>query len=123
MDKTFIKRIYVSDHYCSGYPNSALIVMNENLVNRIKKLCEAVKSLNAYCIEIFDITPIFYEDDLDEIDIQFKYIELVKKWNGTIDILTACVTDRMVYWKGLIKNTSINIETEPIHITEIVENI
>lgn len=118
--KSFTVEVYVqSNYYCSSPTHAVINISHEDAV-RIRKMQFAVKTCKAYCIEAFDSTPDYMESkDSKARDGSEDRIPPLEEWCGRYECSTLHVTDSRFYWKALLKNTDIYMETDPIDIKEV----
>ena len=73
------------------YPIKAAITLDKKQVARIRKLAKTVKRLKVYCIEEFDYTPEWQDDEGNESDCR-------------IDCAMLKVTDDSFQWRAYLKH-------------------
>lgn len=121
MELTYIRSVNVLDEYFDEGPSHAVITLNAKDVAIIKKAQKYVKELDAYSMEIFDWRPDLKSDPEGKYEADGDQSDLID-WDGSLDSCLWHICDDGIYWKGNIKHTDINVETEKIGIEEILEN-
>lgn len=99
---TFPVTVY-SEH-SNNDPDIAKVTFSPELIKRIRKLSEVVKQNDATYIAIYDYTPDLFNREDEELD--------TTEWGGATECQMLIVKDTDFYWKGLIKHTDWNWETE-----------
>lgn len=109
-----IKRILevsVFDEWFDDGPDVAQVTITKSFINRVIKLNKAVKKLGVYKISEFDCSP----------DWLYKNGDEYEPWDDSMDVILCHVTESGVQWDGYVKNTNIQIGTQEIFISELLE--
>lgn len=112
----FAVGVHCGDQFYDEVPTCATIAIPEELINRILDMRKAVLDGNLYCAEVWDCTPEYKIREDDE-----TLPEEWKDYDGRMEIERLRVTDKEFQWVGTIKHTSVEIETEPLEISELEE--
>lgn len=110
----FTVEVHHADQLFDEVPTRAIIDIPKELINRILDMRKAVIDGSLYCAEVWDCTPDYKvcEDDDDEP-------EKWKDYDGRIEVQRLRVTDREFQWVGTVRHTSVEVETEPLDISEL----
>ena len=97
----------------------AVVELSADLIARIRKLSEAVRSLDVYKISEFNYHCDFMVADYDA-DPENGKIAL-KEFEGRMECNTLNVTDTGFYWSGLYKHTDVRWSTDTVPLTALDE--
>lgn len=94
----------LSDADVMDAPTLAAVSLSPRLIARIRALAAAVAELDCYCIEDFDYSPEYYGSS-DE--------------DPSIDTCRLVVTRTDFWWEGMIKHTSVSIQTDQLTVAAL----
>ena len=97
----------------------AVIELSADLIARIRKLSEAVRSLDVYKISEFNYHCDFMVADYDADPENGKVA--LKEFEGRMECNTLNVTDTGFYWSGLYKHTDVRWSTDSVPLTALDE--
>ena len=97
----------------------AVIELSADLIVRIRKLSEAVRSLDVYKISEFNYHCDFMVADYDADPENGKVA--LKEFEGRMECNTLNVTDTGFYWSGLYKHTDVRWSTDTVPMTALDE--
>lgn len=97
----------------------AVVELSANLIARIRKLSEAVRSLDVYKISEFNYHCDFMVADYDADPENGKVA--LKEFEGRMECNTLNVTDTGFYWSGLYKHTDVRWSTDTVPLTALDE--
>lgn len=97
----------------------AVVELSADLIARIRKLSEAVRSLDVYKISEFNYHCDFMVADYDA-DPENGKVSL-KEFEGRMECNTLNVTDTGFYWSGLYKHTDVRWSTDTVPMTALDE--
>ena len=97
----------------------AVVVLSADLIARIRKLSEAVRSLDVYRISEFNYHCDFMVVDYDADPENGKVA--LKEFEGRMECNTLNVTDTGFYWSGLYKHTDVRWSTDTVPLTALDE--
>ena len=97
----------------------AVIELSADLIVRIRKLSEAVRSLDVYRISEFNYHCDFMVADYDADPENGKVA--LKEFEGRMECNTLNVTDTGFYWSGLYKHTDVRWSTDTVPLTALDE--
>ena len=110
----FAVEVHRGDTLFDEVPTCAIIQIPEELINRILDMRKAVIDGNLYCAEVWDCTPDYRVWKTEE-DPPEKWEE----YDGRIEVQRLRVTDKEFQWVGVIRHTTVEVETQPIDISEL----
>ena len=113
MPITYEVPVNTNDEYADNFPTHARIVLDKKFIARLCILRQAVKSLKAYAIQDWDMTPELLVEENDGL----------VEWTGTPDAMRLVVDDISFYWEWYIKHTNILCSADSITFTELEEQI
>lgn len=94
----------LSDQDVMAAPTLAVVSLSPRLITRIRALAAAVAELDCCCIEDFDYSPEYYGSS-DE--------------DPSIDTCRLVVTRTDFWWEGMIKHTSVPIQTAQLAVAAL----
>ena len=97
----------------------AVVELSADLIARIRKLSEAVRSLDVYRISEFNYHCDFMVADYDADPENGKVA--LKEFEGRVECNTLNVTDTGFYWSGLYKHTDVRWSTDTVPLTALDE--
>ena len=97
----------------------AIVELTADLIARIRKLSEAVRSLDVYKISEFNYHCDFMVADYDADPENGKVT--LKDFAGRVECNTLNVTDTGFYWSGLYKHTDVRWSTDTVPLTALDE--
>ena len=97
----------------------AVVELSADLIARIRKLSEAVRSLDVYKISEFNYHCDFMVADYDADPENGKVA--LKEFEGRMECNTLNVTDTGFYWSGLYKHTDVRWSTDTVPLTALDE--
>ena len=97
----------------------AVVELSADLIVRIRKLSEAVRSLDVYKISEFNYHCDFMVADYDADPENGKVA--MKEFEGRMECNTLNVTDTGFYWSGLYKHTDVRWSTDTVPLTALDE--
>jgi len=97
----------------------AVVELSADLIARIRKLSEAVRSLDVYRISEFNYHCDFMVADYDADPENGKVA--LKEFEGRMECNTLNVTDTGFYWSGLYKHTDVRWSTDTVPLTALDE--
>lgn len=97
----------------------AIVELSADLIARIRKLSEAVRSLDVYRISEFNYHCDFMVADYDADPENGKVA--LKEFEGRMECNTLNVTDTGFYWSGLYKHTDVRWSTDTVPLTALDE--
>ena len=97
----------------------AVVELSADLIVRIRKLSEAVRSLDVYRISEFNYHCDFMVADYDADPENGKVA--LKEFEGRMECNTLNVTDTGFYWSGLYKHTDVRWSTDSVPLTALDE--
>jgi len=97
----------------------AVVEVSTDLIARIRKLSEAVRSLDVYKISEFNYHCDFKVADYDADPENGKVA--LKEFEGRMEVNTLNVTDTGFYWSGLYKHTDVRWSTDTVPMTALDE--
>ncbi len=97
----------------------AVVELSADLIARIRKLSEAVRSLDVYRISEFNYHCDFMVADYDADPENGKVA--LKEFEGRMECNTLNVTDTGLYWSGLYKHTDVRWSTDTVPLTALDE--
>jgi hypothetical protein len=97
----------------------AVVEVSADLIARIRKLSEAVRSLDVYKISEFNYHCDFMVADYDADPENGKVA--LKEFEGRMECNTLNVTDTGFYWSGLYKHTDVRWSTDTVPLTALDE--
>ena len=98
----------------------AVVELSADLIARIRKLSEAVRSLDVYRISEFNYHCDFMVADYDADPENGKVA--LKEFEGRMECNTLNVTDTGFYWSGLYKHTDVRWSTDTVPLTALDED-
>lgn len=113
--------IPVSDdsEFFSEAADYAVIDLNAERIDRIRKLSAVVRELEVYRISEFDYDSGFtvtdYEADPENVKVA------IKEFEGRMECNTLNVTDNNFFWSGYYKHTSVRWESASVPLTTLDE--
>ncbi len=113
--------IAVSDNneFFSEVADYAVVELSADLIAQIRKLSEAVRSLNVYKISEFNYHCDFMVADYDAAPENGKVA--LKEFAGRMECNLLNVTDTGFYWSGLYKHTDVRWSTDTVPIAALDE--
>lgn len=96
-----------------------VVELSADLIARIRKLSEAVRSLDVYRISEFNYHCDFMVADYDADPENGKVA--LKEFEGRMECNTLNVTDTGFYWSGLYKHTDVRWSTDTVPLTALDE--
>lgn len=97
----------------------AVVELSADLIARIRKLSEAVRSLDVYKISEFNYQCDFMVVDYDADPENWKVA--LKEFDGRMECTTLNVTDTGFYWSGLYRHTDVRWSTDTVPLTALDE--
>jgi hypothetical protein len=97
----------------------AIVELTADVIARIRKLSEAVRSLDVYKISEFNYHCDFMVTDYDADPENGKVT--LKEFAGRMECNTLNVTDCNFYWSGLYKHTDVRWSTDTVPLTALDE--
>jgi len=97
----------------------AVVEVSADLIARIRKLSEAVRSLDVYKVSEFNYHCDFMVADYDA-DPENGRVAL-KEFEGRMECNTLNVTDTCFYWSGLYRHTDVRWSTDTVPLTALDE--
>jgi len=129
-----IAKVKTDDEYFDDSGMFIVVKVNRRLLNRLKKEAAAVKRLNAYCVETFDLSAIFVKANESNEDVS-RFVEeldgeeclivpqlpdcLAGAEYTRVEARTRHTTDAEVYWTAYPKYSSAELYTQPVAIKAI----
>jgi hypothetical protein len=98
----------------------AVVELSTDLIARIKKLSEAVRSLDVYRISEFNYECAFMVADYEADPENGKVA--IKEFEGRTECNTLNVTDNDFFWSGYYKHTSVRWESASAPLTTLDED-
>ncbi len=98
----------------------AVVELSADLIARIRKLSEAVRSLDVYRISEFNYHCDFMVADYDADPENGKVA--LKEFEGRMECNTLNVTDTSFYWSGLYRHTDVRWSTDTVPLTALDED-
>lgn len=92
----------LSDEDCYGVPTSALVLLTPAQRARIRQLAQAVAELDCFCVEEFNYAPDWFGTD-----------------DTRIDTCRLVVTREDFWWEGMLKHTSVAIQTDRTAVADL----
>ncbi len=113
--------IPVSDNseFFSEAADYAVIDLNAEKIDRIRKLSAVVKELEVYRISEFDYDSDFTVSDYEAGPENGKVA--MKEFEGRMECNTLNVTDNDFFWSGYYKHTSVRWESASVPLTTLDE--
>jgi hypothetical protein len=97
----------------------AVVELSADLIARIRRLSEAVRSLDVYKVSEFNYHCDFMVADYDADPENGKVA--LKEFEGRMECNTLNVTDTGFYWSGLYKHTDVRWSTDTVPLTALDE--
>lgn len=126
---SFIMKAHILDDYFDEGPTHATIDFTPAYIKRILHLSRVVTESKASYIADYDNSPNWYildpSDPLSEeisssgVAVYIKDYKELPEWNGTMDSVYLSVYNDILSWKGYIKHSNIQVETESINIADL----
>ena len=101
--------VAVYDECCTG-PTRAIVEINEALIEEILRRMAVVRALNVYCIETFDYSATYVDEDGEEDSDDWR-----------LDYQSILVTRNSIRWTAKIKNTDVDVKTEEVFDKQLLE--
>lgn len=113
--------IPVSDNseFFSEAADYAVIDLNAERIDRIRKLSAVVRELEVYRISEFDYDSGFTVTDYEADPENGKVA--IKEFEGRMECNTLNVTDNNFFWSGYYKHTSVRWESASVPLTTLDE--
>lgn len=113
--------IPVSDNseFFSEAADYAVIDLNAERIDRIRKLSAVVRELEVYRISEFDYDSGFTVTDYETDPENGKVA--IKEFEGRMECNTLNVTDNNFFWSGYYKHTSVRWESASVPLTTLDE--
>ena len=97
----------------------AIVELSADMIERIRKLSEAVRSLDVYRISEFNYACEFRNADYEQ-EWESGKVPL-KEYQKSTECSLLNVTDTGFYWSGLYKNTDVRWSTDTVQLTTLDE--
>ncbi len=97
----------------NGCPICALVNIDEAAMTRIQLFSAFVKKNGLYRVERFDLSPTWYNVDVDVSD---PLLESLQAETASVECVCLNVSADCFWWSAFLKNSDIEIETEKVPI-------
>lgn len=94
----------------------AVIELSADMMARIRKLSEAVRTLGVYRVSEFDYFCVFMNADYDQWESGKVPL---KEYQGRTECNLLNVTDSGFYWSGLYRHTDIRWSTDTVYLSDL----
>lgn len=111
--------VYVHDEFVDEIPDFAYVDIDEAFIDRILHLRDVLKEHNIDQISNYDYSPTFMANETDE---NYDIIGEKEYEDFRAECLMLNITEHIISWSFLIKNTSINGDVDSISI-EMLEKM
>lgn len=117
--KKLILSMSDNSEFFSEAADYAIVELSADLIARIRRLSEAVRSLDVYKISEFNYHCDFMVADYDADPENGKVA--LKEFVGRMECNTLNVTDTGFYWSGLDRHTDVRWSTDTVLLTTLDE--
>lgn len=94
----------------------AVIELSADMIARIRKLSEAVRTLGVYRVSEFDYSCVFMNTDYDRWESGKVPL---KEYQGRTECNLLNITDSGFYWSGLYRHTDIRWSTDTVYLSDL----